>query len=62
MTFSMKPYYLNQLLKHHGRALPSIQDINASHWAVKGLLRDLTHHIPHVCGTWHKSLTHSGCV
>jgi hypothetical protein len=47
MTFSMKPYYLNQLLKHHGRGLPSIQDINTSQ-AVKGLLRDLNHHIPHL--------------
>jgi hypothetical protein len=47
MTFSVKPYYLNQLLKHHGRELPSIQDINASQ-VVKGLLCSLNHHIPHL--------------
>jgi hypothetical protein len=47
ITFSMKPHYLNQLTKRHGRGLRSGQDISASQ-AVKALLRDLNHHIPHL--------------
>ncbi|KAK4700819.1 hypothetical protein P7C70_g5424, partial [Phenoliferia sp. Uapishka_3] len=46
-TFSPIAEFLNLKLKHQGLELPSIQDRNAA-VAVRGLVRDLNHHIPHL--------------
>ncbi|KAK4702921.1 hypothetical protein P7C70_g3293, partial [Phenoliferia sp. Uapishka_3] len=46
-TFSPTPEFLNLKLRHKGLSLPSVVDLNAA-CAIRGLVRDLNHHIPHL--------------
>ncbi|KAK4695242.1 hypothetical protein P7C70_g8587, partial [Phenoliferia sp. Uapishka_3] len=46
-TFSPTPEFLNLKLRHKGLNLPSVVDLNAA-CAIRGLIRDLNHHIPHL--------------
>ncbi|KAK4698443.1 hypothetical protein P7C70_g7832, partial [Phenoliferia sp. Uapishka_3] len=46
-TFSPIADFLNLKLRHQGLNLPSIQDLNAA-VAVRGMIRDLNHYIPHL--------------